>query len=224
MNALYAYESTSKGEVFSKKDFIDEISDDFQGKVDGYISTHGPTGAPVAIQVDMLKLKNKARLLLSDHFDDIIPSLSSFQQVTDSFLDPKEIEVTDLSTDVLNSLAKSPNQAKKQPIALVLSLDLMLLMIVIKSLADLVEDEDEVLSNSCHSLVGYLMMELADINDGEIPERFIKILKACGLTIRRLDEASIEDLKIEGLSIEELEKQREIRQGLMVEPSITTIH
>lgn len=224
MGKLHTYQPTSKGVISSKEGFIEAISGDFIGKINAYTLTHDSSRAPETSQVDMLKLKLKARSLVTNHFNKTLPILMNFQQVTDSILNQEEIEISDLSLDQFLSSSEELIENKKENLAFVCSLDLMFLMIMIRSLAHLSERKDKVLSNSCHAIVGYIMEELTDVNDGEIPEKFVRILKASGLNITRLGEASTADRKEKGPSPEELETKHEICQGLLQEPSSTTIH
>jgi hypothetical protein len=223
MNDLNVYDAGPSSESFNKVEFVEGIAFDIADKIDGYIATHGSTGGPVPMDVDMLKFKSKVRPLLTSYFDRIVPSLSRFQQVTDFFLDAKEIELSSLSPDQLDSLDDDSGEDKDRARTLLRSLDLMFLMIVLVKLSDIIEEEDKGLSNSCRSLAGFVMMVLADFNYGLIPERFIKVLQLSGFNISRVDEEDIDRLKDKGISVEDLEMQRELRQAYLSGPAVRTI-
>ena len=191
---------------------LQRLSQEIKFIIDEYIYTHGETGTPTSLQVDMPRLRSCVDDLLVVNCPRVFDSIVAYQKVVESNLAESDLLLLNLATSDPDKTHSVSEVEKDRIDRLMLSLDEMMFMVVMRKLAKVMKESDEILALSCDSLVGFMMMVLGDLNDGEIPEGYIDTLRACDIQIEKMDEASVAALNIDGLSLEELSNQMERRQ------------
>lgn len=195
--------------------FIENITWLIETGIEIYIETHGETGTPTGGTVDILRLKKGLKALLSNNLDKIMEEVVSYKRSVSAHFSHPDLLLLRKKRDEVARSSSLSERKKFYFWKLVTSFDVMLSMVVAKTLATVVVDEDEVIAESYYALIGCLMMVVGDINHGQIPSHYIDTLIVCGLKIERVDGAEVEALNIDGLTVEALSQQCERRQAAL---------
>lgn len=188
------------GDQHARQTLVKELGLMIDHYIRMYIRTHGPKSSSNGQNVDMLRLQGGLVGMIDENLELIGRWNNNLEETVKRTFDSTVLDEAE----------------KKEPSILSDTIYLLFSCVTLACLNNVYKHKDDELSQSCFSLIGFLIMVIGDINDGVVPDRVIDTLREFDICINHTPDDEISEETHPDVSLKDIHLQCERRQACLV--------